>query len=627
MKLKVLFFIVSSSVICHLTNAQDYFNLIPEDILNTLKEASKCAENRDNDCHKQYHHALNLAKAQNGCTGCVTVEMARHYINEGLLDSASHYLNKTNKYVEGIKNKTPDILALHAEYYTLVAMQHYIRGNMTSAMGNLLICAQLREEFGNFRNSAYVKMNVANIYQSLGNYEVALNYNMEAETVLKDYKDHRYASLAGNIATLYYDLKQNDSALVWGKKAIRLGEEFEAINPKIYGNYVIASVLENRKNDSAFFYIENAISLSKKAQSTRMLAASLSVYGQILQDHNRNEEALQYFEEALSIYNDLEEYLEAVNLYKIIGETLKALANYEKSSEYFQQYIKLKDSLLSEENRTITQELNTRYETEKKERLIAEKQLNLEKQENKTKNILFSGIILILIILGLFTYVRIKQKNKLKQLEQEKQNAVLNSFINGEERERVRISQELHDGLAALLSAAKMSLEAIPHLDETAKAQQIDKTKTILTNTHEEIRQIAHNLMPFTLEKDGLIAATQQFVTDLNNTGIIQLEFNNQTSKTPELQSQIQLMLYRIIQELVNNIIKHSQATKATVTFSHDPDNKLIIEVTDNGVGFDNETNISHQGLYSIEQRLKAIGGSFILKRNKSTGMQAIAKV
>lgn len=239
---------------------------------------------------------------------------------------------------------------------------------------------------------------------------------------------------------------------------------------------------------------------------------------------------------------------------------------------------------------------------------------------------LYTGSLLLLSASGFFVLYRKNQNHKLQKILREKENAVLNSFINGEERERGRISQELHDGLAAMISAAKMSLDTAAYLDEAKKEQQLKKTAQILENTHAEIRHIAHNLMPVTLEKEGLTAAVAQFVNDIKETGILNISLSDTTTGKIDLPPQIQLMLFRVIQELVNNIIKHSQATKAEIAFEQ-KENILHIEVSDNGKGFDGNVSKTNQGLYSIRQRVQSIGGNFIFKRNKISGMQAITEL
>lgn len=198
----------------------------------------------------------------------------------------------------------------------------------------------------------------------------------------------------------------------------------------------------------------------------------------------------------------------------------------------------------------------------------------------------------------------------------------MNSFILGEERERKRISQELHDGVAAMIGAAKMSLESIPHLSEEKRMEQLTKVKEILENTHADVRHIAHNLLPTTLEKEGLVRATSHFAFEINETKLVNISVTDKNSNTQELSPQLQLMLFRVIQELVNNIIKHSQAQNAEITFSNSP-NGLQIEISDDGIGYENTNHRGNQGLYSITKRLKSIGGNFKITKGKSGGTQA----
>jgi len=169
-------------------------------------------------------------------------------------------------------------------------------------------------------------------------------------------------------------------------------------------------------------------------------------------------------------------------------------------------------------------------------------------------------------------------------------------------------------------------MEAIPFLDAEQQVQQFIKINKILEDTHADVRHIAHNLLPVTLEKLGLISATQHFVSEINETRLINVSVVDENSNAEAMPHQLQLMLFRIIQELVNNIIKHSQAQNAVITFSRNTQG-IQIEVTDDGIGFDGDVDDGNQGLYSISQRLKSIGGNFKFIRKKDRGMQAIAEV
>src|SRR5690606_32202350 len=189
-------------------------------------------------------------------------------------------------------------------------------------------------------------------------------------------------------------------------------------------------------------------------------------------------------------------------------------------------------------------------------------------------------------------------------------------------RERKRISHELHDGVAAMIGAANMSLESIPHLPQEKRMEQLAKVQGILEHSHRDIRHIAHNLLPTVLEEEGLIQATEQFISEINETQLVNITVTDQNSKADQHSTQLQLMLFRVIQELVNNIIKHSQARNAEIAFSNG-ENGLQIEISDDGIGYEDINNTGNQGLYSITQRLKSIGGNFNISKRSRGGTQA----
>src|SRR5690606_16527041 len=169
-----------------------------------------------------------------------------------------------------------------------------------------------------------------------------------------------------------------------------------------------------------------------------------------------------------------------------------------------------------------------------------EQELKIQKQKSSLLLTVLGGALLISVLGGVFVYHRKKQELKLKQIQQEKENAILNSFILGEERERARISHELHDGVAAMIGAAKMSLESIPHLPTDKKIEQLAKVERILERSHADIRHIAHNLLPTVLEKEGLIQATKHFVSEINDTKLVNISVTDNLSQAETYPKQLQ---------------------------------------------------------------------------------------
>lgn len=615
--LSICFIILFSFI----AKAQDPTQQMSESMLQLLKKGDDCLANNIDDCHIIYHKLLNLGKKEKfQQLDFIYYKLSNYYFKIQQEDSALYFTNK------GLKiNKDPNSREALLNYKASIL---YNQGKTDSATHYFIKLANELEISKQETKLAYTYANIGILLGSQDNNEKSVEYLLKSYSLLEKLQDSVFiGTISGNVAFCYYFLNEYDLAKKWAFKTIEFESSPFNDDGKIISYNTLAKIYFKSNLDSAAYYSSKSIELARKTNNLTQLGNTLSTYADVLVEQNNFPEAQNKIEEAIKVFREINFIPGLSDALYVAGEISLKNKNYENAANFLYESRQINDSLLSEKRIEIVNELNTKYETEKKERLITEKELELQKQENKTKTILFLSSLAVLSILFILIFIRIKQKNKLQQIQKEKENAVLNSFINGEERERVRISQELHDGLAALVSAAKMSLEALPHLDETSKNNQIDKTKNILENTHAEIRQIAHNLMPITLEKEGLIKATEQFVNDLNQTGIIHLQLINNISKTPDISPQIQLMLYRIIQELVNNIIKHSQAHQAIISFSTTENHLLKIEVTDDGIGFDQENSKNSQGLFSIKQRLNAIGGNFILQRNKLKGMQAIAEV
>src|SRR5690606_33541923 len=169
----------------------------------------------------------------------------------------------------------------------------------------------------------------------------------------------------------------------------------------------------------------------------------------------------------------------------------------------------------------------------------------------------------------ILVYNRKTHKLKLKQIKQKKEIDVLNSFILGEERERNRISKDLHDSVAAQLGAAKMGLQSIPFLAKDKQEEQLERTAQLIGNIHGDVRRIAHNLLPITLEKEGLIQALTEYIQEINQLGIQTIVFNNRLSPDFRLPKRNELVLYRIIQELINKDRKSTRLNSSHVKISY----------------------------------------------------------
>ncbi len=512
----------------------------------------------------------------------------------------------------------------NARYANLKAAIEGYQQNQQGAIGYYKKAIEVFEKHKDFKSAAAVNFNIANIFLSRINYPMAYQYSVEAVRGFGAANDTLYyaSALAVNAVSAIM-LGKKDEAKAAAKQAEEVSERYKNPLGLAMSNYALAEIaLHDKQYEAAISRFRKAIPLALQLQQVTVAAAAYTSLTKAYLENENYDLAIAEGKIAIDYakkygYKDVLYALHrrVSQAYQHAGNESLSLQHLKEADGYFREEFVANDA-------HILNGLLVQYQTERKEKQIAEQELKIQKQQSGLLYAVLGGALSVSVLGGIFLYNRKTQKLKLHQLQQEKENAILNSFILGEERERNRISHELHDGVAAMIGAAKMSLEAIPHLRQEKRMEQLSKVRGILEHSHSDIRHIAHNLLPTVLEKEGLIEATVQFVSGINETKLVSITVRNENSNADELSRQLQLMLFRVIQELVNNIIKHSQAKNAELVFSKSK-NGLLIEITDDGIGYDDTTHKENQGLYSITQRLKSIGGNFKISRSSYGGTQA----
>jgi len=210
-----------------------------------------------------------------------------------------------------------------------------------------------------------------------------------------------------------------------------------------------------------------------------------------------------------------------------------------------------------------------------------------------------------------FNNMSLKLRKQNQEIEEEKIKKVT-SLIDGQEMERQRLSRDLHDGLGQSILAVKIKLEQTKDADMAKSHQIIFETQELLRNTIQEIRNISNDLMPPVLEAFGLELGLKNLCKDTSANTSINVEFT--CEGIPEsLHKRLQIYLYRISQEAINNITKHSASTHATMTISCS-ENYIFLTVSDNGKGFDlDKTDLSGNGILNIKQRVELLKGECII--------------
>jgi signal transduction histidine kinase len=235
--------------------------------------------------------------------------------------------------------------------------------------------------------------------------------------------------------------------------------------------------------------------------------------------------------------------------------------------------------------------------------------------------------VLILIAIVIFVY---KSRKKILDKELEKkdleisfQKEILLSTIQTQEKERVRIAQDLHDEISSKLNVVSLNLYRLKSTekDENARLATIDTIIQVNNSAIENARKIAHNLLPPVLEKFGLKIAIEELVLDFEKTKAVEINYIN-TVNFSHTNAEAQLNIFRIIQELLNNSLKHGKATKINIAF--EPiDNKVQCVYRDNGVGFETTDLQKNKGLgmRNIESRIQFLNGEYNINSEKNNGI------
>jgi signal transduction histidine kinase len=304
--------------------------------------------------------------------------------------------------------------------------------------------------------------------------------------------------------------------------------------------------------------------------------------------------------------------------YDFLAKTYKAMGDYRKAYEWQERAIVFKDSLFNADRTRVIQEMQTKYETEKKEQQITllNRENELQQATIERNSFLIAGLITLVLLISLGFYLwRYRDQQKQKAVLQEQKvrlrEAQVSAVIDSQEKERKRFASDLHDGMGQLISALQLNINAIRNQkDSTTRDTLFENSEQILTDIHGEIRNIAFNLMPPVLIKEGLISGLQELTRRINRTGTIKVSLSHHDLPA-RLNDLGEISLYRIIQELLSNIVKYSHATRVTLDFTGF-ENEIVLTLEDDGMGYSLEKfqNNEGNGWRNISSRLNLIKGS-----------------
>ena len=501
-----------------------------------------------------------------------------------------------------------------AAVYLKMGIVYQKWGKFDKALGHgqqsLQLYEALKDDFG----TATALNNIGITNHNIGHEDVALDYYKRSLEIRLRIKDQNGIAMSYlNMGNAWFNKGDLAKGKMYFEDADSIGKIAKAFETISTATHNLAGIYEKTgPYDKGLSLVEEAFTIRQKMGDMKGMASSLSVWGGLFIRTKNYPKAEEKLLQALQVADTLQSCLpEKVQIYSNLNKLYEATGDYKKASEMGRMVLQCKDSIYTTDMNKRFSEMETKYQTAVKEQQIQQQKFELSKKNYILAGV--CGVLLLCILLGFSYYKRFRLKQE-RQLQAEiihQQDIASKGIIEAEERERKRIAGDLHDGIGQLFSAVKMNLSAISgsiKFEDQQTAESYDKTLAMVDESCKEVRSISHQMMPNTLLKYGLASAVRDFISKIDTRQLkVHLEISGLNER---LDSNTETVLYRVLQETVNNVIKHAGASQLDIQLNKEEDG-VTATIEDNGHGFDMTTIEQREGigLKNIRTRIEYLKG------------------
>jgi len=518
-----------------------------------------------------------------------------------LLDSAKHiFRSKPEEAILLLKQVKKE--ALRTKDHTVFIQAELISGNIAYFKGKHDEALKIYMGALQIAEQAKLHLQIAAVCNEIG---TLLKKNKELQKALGYYTralveaavvkhDEQMANACNNIGLIYEEEGKYAKALVQYQKSLLAYQKIKDKLGESYSLEYIGYVYALMKNyDLAVTNLQKSLSLRIELKDNYGIAICLIELTEVFRDKKDHQLAIAYAKRAISYSREINYPDMLQKGYELLAEIYGREQNFAAAYQAHQQYTKVKDSIFNIEKSKQIGELQTKYETEKKEQKIdlLHKENTIQKLKLTQRDgiigvisVVFLGCLFIVYLL--YNRYRLKQQTRLQAEVMTQQDLATKAVLTAEENERKRIAGELHDGLGQMFSAVKLNLSAIGEnltFKDEHNEKMFNKTLHLVDESCKEVRAISHQMAPNVLLKAGLTSAVRDFIDKIDAR---KLKVNLTTFGLQErLDPNIEIVLYRVIQETVNNVIKHAKASALDIQLTKDVEG-INVMIEDNGTGF-----------------------------------------
>lgn len=553
--------------------------------------------------------------------------LANAYEYKGLLDSALLF----HKKALYIRLKLTNNLAI-ADTYNNIGIVYDQKGNFENALRYYFKALSLYDKYKEKTKSAMALTNIGVVYKEQKEYKKAFTYYKKANEIYQILKDDFGSAVTyGNMGSVLIDLSEYKKAIFYSDKAKNIYSQikYERYIPYTISNIGIAQDSLKNFNVAEKNY-STAIALHKKYGNTYEVVNMYNILTKCLIKQKK-------YNQALEIATESKPFLEQANSIKLnslhynnLASLFSGLENFEKAFYYSQKFIETKDSLFKNEKTKAVFELEAKYENEKKEKLLIKKEIETKNKSTAITILIILVSCIILVSALLYRQQRIKNKQIIKE-NQLKEALLEIKNQNKLQEQRIIIARDLHDNIGAQLTFIISSIDNLKYFD-LAKNQILSKYDQIsgfTKNTITELRDTIWAMNKNEINWEDLEIRINNFINQaqIATKGItFKIENNSNTDSNLKFSSLQGMNLYRIIQETINNAIKHANCSVITLQIDwRKPIFKLAIK--DNGIGYNQEVNLEGNGINNIKKRAEEIEGVLTIFSKKNEGTKILVEL
>ncbi len=456
-------------------------------------------------------------------------------------------------------------------------------------------------------------------------------------------------SLYKEFADIFHKKEDLFNEAIYLNKAIKANEKLEDKDLEIATYLAYVDVYSNMmKLDTAMRAAARLIEITSDEKDTLNLALGNLQMGRINLKREKFYAAIEFLSTGDTLLQQIDASALMLPYYVDLSSSFKAIGEYEKAHQSLEKHAQHQSLQLLADKKKGVDEIAVLYQRQQKEEEIEalrreKTEAEIERQRQST--IIYSFFVgVFVILLGVYFIIRFYQqqisakeiitkqnqeinRQKIVELENNLKIETMQSMLAGQEAERERVAKDLHDSLGGLLSTIKLQFESVPTKAPTVNnLKEFQNASLMLDEACQEVRNISNNMQPGALVKLGLVPAVNDLINRFQDEHYPEIDFQHYGLDHQKLDNTIALMVFRIIQELLNNSIKHAKAQEIIIQLTAQ-EKELIIMVEDDGVGYAIDTVKKGMGTENIASRVNFLKGDLSVHSVKGHGTSTMINV